>query len=56
VESAVLLLGFLLGGPIFVVSFIYTFIQSPIFQIMRELFGKILTSYEGKVTGQSSAP
>ena len=31
-ESAVLIAGFLLGGPVFIASFIYTFIQSPVFQ------------------------
>ncbi|WLD94702.1 YitT family protein [Alkalihalobacillus sp. AL-G] len=31
-ESGVLVIGWLLGGPVFVFTFIYTFIQSPIFQ------------------------
>src|SRR5699024_642749 len=31
-ESSVLLLGILLGGPVFLVTFVFTFIQSPIFQ------------------------
>lgn len=31
-ESFVLILGFLIGGPVFLFSFIFTFIQSPIFQ------------------------
>src|SRR5699024_396236 len=31
-ESSVLLLGILLGGPVFFVTFVFTFIQSPIFQ------------------------
>ena len=31
-ECAVLLIGLLLSGPVFVFTFIYTFIQSPIFQ------------------------
>lgn len=31
-ESAVLIIGLLLGGPIFVFTFIFTFVQSPIFQ------------------------
>ncbi|WP_175988124.1 YitT family protein [Bacillus sp. Marseille-Q1617] len=31
-ECCVLLLGLLLGGPVFIFTFIYTFIQSPIFQ------------------------
>ncbi|MFD2922447.1 YczE/YyaS/YitT family protein [Halobacillus naozhouensis] len=33
VESMVLMMGLLLGGPVFVFTFIYTFIQSPIFQL-----------------------
>jgi uncharacterized protein len=31
-ECSVLLIGLLLGGPVFIFTFIYTFIQSPIFQ------------------------
>jgi uncharacterized protein len=41
VESLVLVIGFLLGGPVFIATFIYTFIQSPIFQRSLKLF-KIL--------------
>nr|WP_310177975.1 YitT family protein [Neobacillus niacini] len=41
VESVVLIIGLLLGGPVFIATFLYTFIQSPIFQ--RSLKGfKIL--------------
>lgn len=32
VESIVLVIALLLGGPVFIFTFIYTFIQSPIFQ------------------------
>ncbi|KKI88458.1 membrane protein, partial [Bacillus sp. SA1-12] len=32
VESLVLLLGWLLGGPVFIFTFVITFIQSPIYQ------------------------
>ncbi|WP_408009265.1 YczE/YyaS/YitT family protein [Pseudalkalibacillus sp. A8] len=32
VESIVLLLGWLLGGPVFIFTFVITFIQSPIYQ------------------------
>lgn len=32
VESVVLVVALLLGGPVFIFTFIYTFIQSPIFQ------------------------
>jgi uncharacterized protein len=31
-ECSVLIIGLLLGGPVFIFTFIYTFIQSPIFQ------------------------
>lgn len=32
VESFILVIGYILGGPVFIVTFLYTFIQSPIFQ------------------------
>jgi uncharacterized protein len=32
VESFVLIIGFILGGPVFIATFLYTFIQSPVFQ------------------------
>ncbi len=38
VESIVLVIGFLLGGPVFWVTFIYTFILSPIFQFSLKFF------------------
>lgn len=38
VECFVLLLGYLLGGPIFFVTFLYTFIMSPIFQLSLKFF------------------
>lgn len=31
-ETGVLVLGLILGGPVFIVTFIFTFVQSPIFQ------------------------
>jgi uncharacterized protein len=48
VESIVLIIGYLLGGPVFFVTFIYTFIQSPIFQRSLKLFKFILESLERK--------
>ncbi|PLS18009.1 hypothetical protein CVD28_10010 [Bacillus sp. M6-12] len=42
VESFVLLIGFLIGGPVFIVSFIYTFIQSPIFQRSLSFFKQVI--------------
>ncbi|RIW34060.1 hypothetical protein D3H55_10620 [Bacillus salacetis] len=37
VESAALLIALLLGGPVFIFTFIFTFIQSPIFQISYKI-------------------
>ncbi|MEN1968676.1 hypothetical protein WMZ97_11460 [Lentibacillus sp. N15] len=31
-ETGILVIGLLLGGPVFIVTFIFTFVQSPIFQ------------------------
>nr|WP_220667573.1 YitT family protein [Oceanobacillus bengalensis] len=45
-ESLVLIIGLLLGGPVFVVTFIFTFIQSPIFQVTYEKFKGILEKLE----------
>jgi uncharacterized membrane protein YczE len=56
VESLILLLGFLLGGPVFIVTFIYTFIQSPVFQKTREWLKVVLALFERKWAGQSSVP
>jgi uncharacterized membrane protein YczE len=38
VESLVLIIGFLLGGPVFIATFFYTFIQSPVFHHSLRLF------------------
>ncbi|WJV29351.1 YitT family protein [Rossellomorea sp. AcN35-11] len=43
-ECAVLLIGLLLGGPVFIFTFIYTFIQSPIFQNSFLFFTETLNS------------
>ncbi|MBO3098336.1 YczE/YyaS/YitT family protein [Gelidibacter pelagius] len=49
VELIVLIIGFLLGGPVFWVTFIYTLILSPIFQFSLKFFtrmrSKLETSY-----------
>ncbi|MCP8969558.1 YczE/YyaS/YitT family protein [Ectobacillus ponti] len=42
VESVVLVIGFLLGGPVFIVTFLYTFIQSPVFQQSLKIFRALL--------------
>ncbi|HLW31524.1 MAG TPA: hypothetical protein VKX40_04625 [Aequorivita sp.] len=43
VESIVLIIGYLLGGPVFWVTFIYTFILSPIFQFSLKFFTRLKT-------------
>lgn len=48
VETVVLLLGFVVGGPIFIVTFIYTFIQSPVFQWSLKFFKKVVEGIERK--------
>ncbi|WP_309865583.1 hypothetical protein [Bacillus sp. SLBN-46] len=44
VESFVLIIGFLLGGPVFIATFVYTFIQSPVFQRSLKLFKSLVES------------
>lgn len=41
VECVVLLIGYLLGGPVGIVSFFYTFILSPVFQVSLKLFAHL---------------
>lgn len=48
VESIVLAIGFLLGGPIFWVTFVYTLILSPIFQFSLKFFTRLRTQLEQK--------
>jgi hypothetical protein len=48
VESIVLALGFLLGGPVFWVTFIYTLILSPIFQFSLKFFTHLRSQLEGE--------
>jgi uncharacterized protein len=50
VESLVLIIGFFLGGPVFVVTFIYTFIQSPVFQQSLKLFRRLLKPFSKKLS------
>jgi uncharacterized protein len=49
VESFVLILGYLLGGPVFIMTFLYTFIQSPIFQQSLKVFRKLIETIEKKL-------
>lgn len=48
VESIVLVIGYLLGGPVFWVTFIYTFILSPIFQFSLKFFTRLRSKFDGK--------
>lgn len=48
VESIVLIIGFSLGGPVFIATFAYTFIQSPVFQRSLKLFKSLVESINNK--------
>ncbi|MDN3724388.1 hypothetical protein QRD02_08335 [Aequorivita sp. SDUM287046] len=48
VESLVLVIGYFLGGPVFWVTFIFTFVLSPIFQFSLKYFTQLRYSLEGK--------
>ncbi len=41
VECIVLVIGYLLGGPVFIVTFFYTFLISPIFQVTLKFFRQL---------------
>lgn len=49
VESLVLVIGFLIGGPVFVFTLIFTFIQSPIFQLSYMRFRELLKRSEAMI-------
>jgi hypothetical protein len=42
VETLVLGIGWILGGPVFIVTFLFTFIQSPIFQYTFHAFRRLI--------------
>ncbi|TRM11662.1 hypothetical protein FH966_08185 [Lentibacillus cibarius] len=44
-ESAVLVIGLLLGGPVFIFTFIFTFIQSPIFQFSYHQMSRVVDAF-----------
>ena len=46
VESIVLVIGYLLGGPVFWVTFVYTLILSPIFQFSLKFFKRLRAQLE----------
>lgn len=48
VESLVLIIGLLLAGPVFIATFLYTFIQSPIFHHSLKLFKALVESVKKK--------
>lgn len=41
VECMVLVVGYLLGGPVFILTFFYTFILSPVFQLSLKIFTQL---------------
>ena len=41
VECVVLVIGYLLGGPVFIVTFFYTFLLSPVFQLSLKTFTRL---------------
>jgi len=53
-ESIILVLGWLIGGPVFIITFVFTFIQSPIFQFIYLRFMKYLRRFELKLNEQKS--
>lgn len=50
-ETSVLVIGLLIGGPVFVFTFIFTFIQSPIFQFSYLRFLKTREKIERRLFG-----
>lgn len=53
-ETSVLLLGLLIGGPVFIFTFIFTFVQSPIFQFVYLKFFRMMEQMEKKYNGRKS--
>ena len=52
IETFVLLIGLLIGGPVFVFTFIFTFIQSPIFQYTYLECRKMLDSIASRLDNE----
>lgn len=48
-ETSILVIGFLLGGPVFLFTFLFTFIQSPLFQYSFLSFSRVIDRVEYKV-------
>lgn len=53
-ELGVLVIGLLIGGPVFVFTFIFTFIQSPIFQFVYLKCVETLHQIERRVRGENT--
>jgi uncharacterized protein len=53
VESLVLIIGYLLGGPAYLVSIFYTFIQSPVFHRSLKLFNRLVVFVTQKRSPES---
>lgn len=51
-ETSVLLIGLLIGGPVFVFTFVFTFVQSPIFQFTYLRIVELLEKVEQRLTGK----
>ncbi|WP_236687165.1 YczE/YyaS/YitT family protein [Ornithinibacillus californiensis] len=49
VESLMLLIGLVLGGPVFIFTFIFTFIQSPVFAFTFNRFKSVFNLIERKL-------
>lgn len=55
-ETFVLLIGLILGGPVFLFTFVFTFIQSPIFQFTYgRLRGKVMKLETGYIENKARA-
>ena len=54
VESIVLVIGYFLGGPVFWVTFIYTFLLSPIFQFSLKFFSSLRLKLDKKIKVHST--
>ena len=55
VELVVMVIGYFLGGPVFIATFFYSLIQSPIFQVMLKFFRRLRTSLVAEKAGEVNA-
>lgn len=54
-ELFVLVIGFLIGGPVFIFSVLFTFVQSPVFQFSYERLTNLLIYLEAKYFQQEKS-